>query len=516
MQEFYNPLIGMDYPDPDVIRVGDTYYMISTTMHFMPGGEILRSYNLTDWERVGYVFDDLDHTPAQCMENGKSIYGQGMWAASLRYHNGKYYVCFVANDTHRTYLYQSENIEGPWEKQYIEGFYHDCSLLFDEDDRVYIVYGNTQIYLTELKADLSGPKPGGLHRKIIEDSGNVRLGYEGSHIYKINGKYYVFLIHWPNDGTGRRTEACFVSESLEGEFAGRDVLDDDRGYFNCGVAQGGIVDTPEGEWYAFLFQDSGAVGRIPILVPVDFTHGFPEFGKNGRIMEPVLLRDRKPEYCYEPLLACDFFQRKREDGKPVIHKAWQWNHVPDYRLIDREEGGGLKVTTGSLSNNLCEARNTLTQRMPLPGCRASVLVDGTDLNNGDYAGICALQGCYGMIAMTREADQYYLVMCAGNPVDDSNYPVIQKHGTQVECGRVLLEGPTAHLELCADFTDMADVVVFRYWCCGEWKTLGKVHKLFFKLDHFTGCRVGLFCYATEKTGGTAVFRDFDLERVRNP
>ena len=88
MKDFYNPLIGMDYPDPDLIRVGDIWYMISTTMHFMPGGEILRSYNLTDWERVGYVFDDLDHTPAQCMENGENIYGQGMWAASLRYHNG--------------------------------------------------------------------------------------------------------------------------------------------------------------------------------------------------------------------------------------------------------------------------------------------------------------------------------------------------------------------------------------------------------------------------------------------
>ena len=159
MKDFYNPLIGMDYPDPDLIRVGDIWYMISTTMHFMPGGEILRSYNLTDWERVGYVFDDLDHTPAQCMENGENIYGQGMWAASLRYHNGIFYVCFAANDTHRTYLYQSENIEGPWKKQYIEGFYHDCSLLFD-DDRVYIVYGNTQIYITELTADLSSPKPG--------------------------------------------------------------------------------------------------------------------------------------------------------------------------------------------------------------------------------------------------------------------------------------------------------------------------------------------------------------------
>ena len=512
MKNFYNPLIGMDYPDPDLIRVGDTWYMISTTMHFMPGGEILRSYNLTDWERVGYVFDDLDHTPAQCMENGENIYGQGMWAASLRYHNGIFYVCFAANDTHRTYLYQSENIEGPWKKQYIEGFYHDCSLLFD-DDRVYIVYGNTQIYITELTADLSRPKPGGLHRKIIEDTGNVRLGYEGAHAYKINGKYYVFLIHWPNGGAGRRTEACFVSDSLESEFIGRDILDDDRGYFNCGVAQGGIVDTPEGEWYAFLFQDSGATGRIPILVPVDFTHGFPEFGSNGEIVEPILLRDRKPEYVYEPLTANDKFQYKKEGGKISIHKAWQWNHVPDYRLVDCDENGGLKLTAGSLCQDLCEARNTLTQRMIWPGCRASVVIDGSDLNNGDYAGICALQGCYGMIAITREADQYYLVMRAGSPADDSRYPVIQKGENLEEHERVKMDCPIAHLELSADFSDMKDIVVFRYWSHGEWKRLGSVHKLYFKLDHFTGCRVGLFCYASEQTGGTAVFHDFTLQNL---
>ena len=183
-----NPILGTDYPDIDAIRVGDTYYMISTTMHFMPGGVILRSYDLIHWEILTYVYDALDHTPAQCLIDNKCIYGQGMWAASLRHHKGKFYVCFVANDTHKTYLYQSENIEGPWKKSNVEGFYHDCSLLFDDDDRVYIVYGNKDIYLTELKDDLSGPKPDGLHRLLITDTENVKLGYEGAHIYKINGK----------------------------------------------------------------------------------------------------------------------------------------------------------------------------------------------------------------------------------------------------------------------------------------------------------------------------------------
>lgn len=145
-----NPITELDYPDPDVIRVDDTYYMVSTTMHFMPGCEILRSYDLIHWEHLSYVYERLDSTEEQRLVGEKNCYGKGMWAASLRYHKGMYYICFVANDTGKTYLYTADDIEGPWEKRIIEGFYHDCSLLF-EDDHVYIVSGNRNVRLQELK-----------------------------------------------------------------------------------------------------------------------------------------------------------------------------------------------------------------------------------------------------------------------------------------------------------------------------------------------------------------------------
>ena len=253
-----NPVIWSDYPDIDVICVEDTYYMVSTTMHFMPGAVILRSYDLCHWEILSYVFDTLDSTEGQTLSDGMGVYGKGMWAASLRYYKGVFYVCFVANDTGRTYLYQAENICGPWKKQYIEGFYHDCSLLFDDDGRVYIMYGNRQIYITELKPDLSAPLEGGLNRMVLEDTDNYKLGFEGTHLYKINGKYYAFFIHWAEGG--RRTEACYMAESLEGEFTGGDILDDAFNYKDCGVAQGGIVQAHNGKWYGMFFQDRGAVG----------------------------------------------------------------------------------------------------------------------------------------------------------------------------------------------------------------------------------------------------------------
>ena len=277
------PNLGMDFPDPDVIFVDGTYYMISTTMHFLPGGQILRSGDLLHWEHAAYVFDTLDSTEAQKLQNGKYIYGKGMWAASLRYHKGTFYVVFVCNDTQKTYLFRSEKIEGPWRKSEIEGFYHDCSLLFDDDDRIYIVYGNRSIYLTELNTELTGPREGGLSRLLLKDSDETRLGFEGSHFYKIDGRYYLFFIHSRKD-RWRRVEACFSSDSLEGEFEGGDIFDDDMDFRDSGIAQGGIVQGVGGNWYAVMFQDSGAVGRLPVVVPVTWENHRPVFGKvSGRI-----------------------------------------------------------------------------------------------------------------------------------------------------------------------------------------------------------------------------------------
>ncbi len=507
-----NPILKSDYPDPDVIRVGDTYYMISTTMHFMPGGAILRSYDLINWEFVTYVFDSLDDTPAQCLEGDQCIYGKGMWAASLRYHKGTFYVCFVANDTHKTYLYQAEDIHGPWRKQYVEGFYHDCSLLFDEDDRVYIVYGNTDIYLTELNSDLTGPKPGGLHRLIVteKDKSQVRLGYEGSHLYKINGKYYLFLIHWPVEAPGRRTEACFVTDSLEGEFFGKDIFDDDLGYRDCGVAQGGIVDTPEGDWYAMLFQDHGAVGRIPVLVPMHWKEDFPVLGIAGKAPLSLSVKSTRPEYHYVPLEGSDnFCYSTPQNGRPELKSFWQWNHTPQKQLWSvTEQPGVLRIRTGKLSNNVGQAVNTLTQRTVYPKCEAAVTVDASNIKSGDYAGISALQGCYGLIAITREEKQYYLVMLAKVAENEGFFARSGDKEPGKEFARIPIDSSKVTLKVSVDFTDGIDEANFYYQDKGEWRRLGITHKLYFKMDHFTGCRFGLFNYATKEIGGAADFSDF--------
>ena len=557
-----NPITKLDYPDVDVIRVGDIYYMVSTTMYFMPGCEILRSYDLVNWEHAAWVYDTLDSTPAQRLEGKENIYGNGMWAASLRRYNGVFYICFVANDTHKTYICQSEDISGPWEKYTLEGFYHDNSILFDDDGRIYIISGNKDIYLNELRFNESGhlTDAGTAPAKLIlSDSDNVYLGYEGAHFYKINGKYYIFLIHIPRT-TPKRTEAVFVADKPEGPYYGRDVMNDDRGYRNSGVAQGGIVETPSGNWYGMLFQDSGSVGRIPVLMPVTWQRtamaelsvtaaasdedaisadndgrvDFPVFGDHGKIPEEFEIEDLKPGYECTPLVSSDDFRTDYAGSSSSsfgFKPCWQFNHEPDLSLVKRDtENGIVTITTDKISSNLVQAKNVLTQRTVFPGCEASVTVDASGLNEGDYAGLCLLESQYGFIAVTKRDSCWYLVM--GKRELDTTGMWGERHDDEpfeeVEC--VLSDSPvvTLHAGVCVDYctcrnTDHAnasghlpdlipsadDTVSFFYGTdAGRFKKLGKNHKLVYKLDHFTGARFGLFDYSTKETGGSAGFSNF--------
>lgn len=499
-----NPLIPMDYPDPDVIRVGDTYYMVSTTMHFMPGCVILKSYNLADWEIETYVYETLELTDAECLKNGANAYGQGMWAATLRWHEGMFYLVFVANDTGKTYLFRSEDIRGPWRRNEIEGFYHDCSLLFEEG-RAYLAYGNRQIYIVELNEEMTAPREGGLHKLVVEDPEEVRLGYEGTHWYRIRGKYYLFFIHWYKKEGDRRCEACYVADKLDGPYTGRDVLDTDGGYCNQGVAQGGIVDTPDGDWYAILFRDMGAVGRLPVLVPMHWEQDFPVLGIGGEVPDEWELSDHRPDYEYAPLYGDDDF----DSWKPF----WQWNHVPEaerWCLAEREDGRGreLRIRTGKVCRNVSQAPNTLTQRLLYPGSVVTVTVDGTHLGEGDVAGLCLLQGDYSVFGIRKEENQLFLVQLdrpsetAGNmkPPEDETTPVVT--------AKMPLAHPVVTLRVTAEFTEMKDLAFFEVGQEGGFRPFGESVKLHFKLDHFCGVRAGLCCYATKEAGGYGAFREF--------
>ncbi|HYG20528.1 MAG TPA: glycoside hydrolase 43 family protein, partial [Ohtaekwangia sp.] len=202
----HNPVIFADVPDMAIVRVGGTYYMSSTTMHMSPGVPIMKSNDLVNWKLVSYAYDTLASVDALNLDNGESTYGRGSWASSIRYHHGVYYVSTFAQTTGKTHIFTTRDIEkGPWKTVSFAPSYHDHTLWFDDDGRVYLIYGAGKLKLVELTADASSVKPGTPEQVIIENASapagtDIMLQAEGSQLFKVNGRYYLFNIVWPRGG----------------------------------------------------------------------------------------------------------------------------------------------------------------------------------------------------------------------------------------------------------------------------------------------------------------------------
>lgn len=485
-----NPIIWADVPDPSVIRVNETYYMSSTTMHMNPGVPIMKSRNLINWEIINYCYDKLADNDELNLKNGKNAYGEGTWASSLRYHEDKFFISTFSNTTGKTYIYQTEDIEkGSWEEFIIDDLYHDNSLLFDNDE-VYLVYGSGDIRLVELTSDVTGIKPQGVSELIIKEAGkiadsNIMLPAEGSHIHKINEKYYIFLITWP--AGGMRTQICYRADNITGPYEGKVVLSD------SGIAQGGLVDTPGGDWYALLFKDQGSVGRVPYLIPVIWENGWPVLGDNGQVPQNLDISAENRLY----IAASDEFEYKSEENLSLV---WQWNHNPnnDYWSVT-ECPGNLRLINDRVDPGLLETRNTLTQRTYGPQCAGETALDISNMKDGDYAGLGALQENYGFIGVKKSGEKLWIVMVRGS---SDSFEEIEK---------VFCREDRIYLKIDIDYRNMKDKACFYYSFEGKsWNVLGSTLQMFYTLSHFMGYRFALFNFATKKAGG---YVDFDYFRT---
>lgn len=206
---FTNPLFYDEFSDPDIIRVGEDYYLAGTTMHSVPGLVVLHSKDLVNWEFSSYCFDRFDDSDDFNLRNGKEAYGQGIWAPAIRYHNGKFYI-FSNINGHGLQVYISDSAKGPWTHHKVNGDIYDLSVLFDEDGKIYAVHKYGNVTVTELKPDLSGPVEGS--SKVVIPEGNA-MG-EGHHIYKINGMYYILSADYSPMGRMQ----CARSKSIWGPY----------------------------------------------------------------------------------------------------------------------------------------------------------------------------------------------------------------------------------------------------------------------------------------------------------
>src|SRR5436190_4633106 len=489
-----NPIIFADVPDMSMVRVGNTYYMSSTTMHMSPGVPIMKSTDLVNWKLIDYAYDTLVNNDAMNLDNGKNTYGRGSWASCIRYHNGTYYVSTFAQTSGRTHIYSTKNIEkGPWKSVSFSPAYHDHSLFFDDDGRVYMIYSAGKLRLIELNADVSGVKPGTTEQVIIENASapagnNINLQAEGSQLFKVKGKYYLFNITWPRGGM--RTVVIHRADKITGTWEGKLGLQD------LGVAQGGLIDDTRGNWYAYLFRDFGSVGRIPYLVPVKWEDGWPVLGVDGKVPEKLNLPANKS--LIPGIVHSDEFDRKI--GGQALPLVWQWNHNPDNKLWSvTERKGYMRLKTGRIDTSFLSARNTLTQRTIGPVCTGSTSLDVTNMKDGDFAGFCLLQKNYGLVGVKVDGTNKTIVMInagTGKPVEAQTIPLTQnKVFFKAEC----------------DFTDKKDTANFFYSLDGKsWTAIGTQLKMSYTLPHFMGYRFGLFNYATKNVGG---FADFDFFRI---
>ena len=306
---FTNPLFYDEFSDPDILRVGDDYYLAGTTMHTVPGLVILHSKDLVNWENISYCFDRFDFADdAFSLKNHQEIYGQGVWAPAIRYANGQFYV-FTNINGKGLQCYTSKDIRGPWEHHNMQGRIYDLSVLFDDDGKIYAIHGYGEVKCTELKSDMSGPIEE-TERTIIPEGNAVG---EGHHMYKINGMYYLISTDYRPNG---RT-LCSRAKSIWGPYETITITADETfGYHAASLTQvprgeqyrighdgtkfgipevdkdatactnihqGGIVEDQSGQWWALLMMDFHSIGRTVTLAPITWKDGWPMLGLEGNL-----------------------------------------------------------------------------------------------------------------------------------------------------------------------------------------------------------------------------------------
>jgi beta-xylosidase len=481
---YTNPVIAADFPDPDVILVGDTYYMVNTTMFIFPGVTVLKSHDLVNWEYCSNAVPRFNYSNCYDLDSCNR-YAHGQWATSIKYHNGKFYLLFITLDE-GGFMCTTSKAEGPWAITHLPKGFYDAGLFFDDDGRIYVAQGYSKISITEVDSDLAPIGPDSLVY-----TGNIRRGLEGTHVYKINGYYYLYCTYGGRDGI----QVALRSKNIYGPYEQKVVIRDTTAGVNFGIHQGALIKTQTGEWWTMLFVDSGPFGRFPSLQPVTWVDGWPMIGVNGKAVVTYQKPNVGKTYPIRDFPTSDEFDEK------TLGMQWGWNHNPDptkWSLTQRQ--GYLRLTTGKVVSNLREARNTLTQRMftcynDSLHTTGATKMDVSKMKDGDVTGVAVFQDPYAYIAVKQTNNSKYITMVNNGQAIDSIVT-----NTSVIYLRSIASNSTgkAKFEYSFDnktFTPLGDELSMR-----------------FNLKIFTGNKFCLFNYATKETGG---YVDFDWFRMEH-
>lgn len=417
---YTNPVINADYSDPDVCvgPSGEDYYMTASSFQCTPGLPILHSRDLVNWEIVGYALKSLYEGDCKLTEHYNKVqHGNGVWAPSIRYHQGEYYI-YWGDPDHGVYMVKTKNPAGEWEKPVcvIRGKgYIDTTPLWDEDGRCYLVNGwaNSRskfasvLTVREMSAD--GTKAIGQPVIVFDGNGTENRTCEGPKFYKRDGWYWIMC---PAGGVPEGFQLAMRSKSPYGPYEAKKVLQQGKTAIN-GPHQGAWVHTKYGEDWFLHFQDKEAYGRVMHLNPVDWSTGWPVMGKKG---EPVTTH-KKPKssstVVVNPVESDEF-------NAPAIGRQWQWQANYDEKFGVPTAFGTMRIYTHKLDTdwkNLWTVPNMLLQKTPADEFTVTAKLRFTSKADGQMGGIIMMGHNYQALVVRREGREFKLLILTCQDAD---------------------------------------------------------------------------------------------------
>ena len=493
---FQNPVIFSDYSDPDVIRVGDDYWMIASSFTCMPGIPILHSYDLVNWTIVNHVYDAL---PLDKYKH--PVHGQGSWAPSIRYHKGLFYVYFCTpNDG--LFVARAKDPRGKWDLHHIVDVekWEDPCPLWDDDGQAYLVHSIHR----GGPAIIHKMSPDGL--QLLDNGVTVYHDVEanpileGMKFIKRNGWYYIFA---PAGGVETGWQTVLRSKNIYGPYQARKVLAEGNGI--NGPHQGGLVQTQSGEWWFMHFQSRGIHGRVCHLQPAHWTSDdwivIGEDPDGDGVGQP-LLTCRKPDVG-EVYPTC-VPQTSDDFSAKTLGKQWQWQAIEQsswYSLKARKGYMRLfAVPCPSEKGNLYFAGNLLLQKIAAPTPMMETSLEANFDKVGERAGLIVMGNPYTYIALVKTENALALQVFTGKNDKFAVVPELQA-SVSVAQTKVWLRGYIEQDERCR----------FMYSLDGEnFKSLGETYPV--AKGTWIGAKYGIFSSSPNIVPGKG-YADFDYVRV---
>lgn len=501
---YSNPILYADYSDPDVIRVGQDYYMVASSFHFSPGIPILHSRDLVHWSILGHVLPRLPFAPEYDMPGPHSLtdaiskpiggtrYAGGVWAPSIRHHAGLFYVYWATPDE-GIFMATASKAEGPWSapvKVIDQSMLEDPCPFWDDDGQAWLVHsrhGAGPLILHRMSADGKSVLDAGT--VIVEDKQNLPI-LEGPKFYKRNGYYYIFA---PYGGVEKGAQVALRARDIRGPYEAKTVLAQGSSPLQ-GPHQGGWIETPSGEGWFIHFNSSGAFGRITYLEPLKWVDDWPVIGDLhpgsdvGQPVERHAMPDTGSSLTKDRLQSSDAFDSAK------LGPQWEWNHNPDNSAWSLTARPGFLRLRALPADHLVTARNTLTQILQGPSSRITTRIEIGRMTDGQRAGLTLFGVKPSWIGIVRQDGQTHLTLASAG--EETAGPALS--GSAVELRAEVSEDQMVRYSYSLDgrafqpFGGAIALARFSWW---------------------KGSRPGLFTFTRGKPDGSI---DIDWVRVDHP